>query len=161
MDFQELIAKARLSVGELDVFERAKEAQQRGPPPTYSASLPPPFLNRIGFVSLHDTVDMQKETVGVRTTMRSHLQQGPVPPIQSLRQTTLREIATRVNFIHEDCVLFAQTIHDAHRMVATNVLVEDSNNDCLMLSLYNLVPMHEEPNEYFLAIPILLSLHRT
>lgn len=45
--------------------------------------------------------------------------------------------------------MFVKTIYASHRIVGTNVLVQDDNGDCLMLSVYNYVPTNEDPNDFF------------
>jgi len=147
------------SIG-MDVIAQTKKAQERGPPPTNRSRLPPPFINKMGFVRMHEETAAQqkkrdkppkrgKAQVYVRQTMRPHVLHGPAPSILTLKATTLREVAMNVNHIHEQSILFGKTIYAAHRLVGTNLLVEDDIGDCLLFSLYNFVPDNEDPNEYF------------
>ena len=59
------------------------------------------------------------------------------PEMHTLRPITLKDVAKKVNYIHTDRVLFVTTIYQPYKVVGTSVLVEDSNGDCMMLSLYN------------------------
>jgi SET domain len=142
----------------LNIAEQARLAQQRGPPSIYAAFLPPPYINRLGFINVHDATISQgksqgksrnEASVNMKQTMRPHVQHGPPRPIGSLRHITLREVARKVNYIHEDSILFVKTIHDPHRIVGTSLLVEDTNGDCLIFGLYNYVPSNVDPEEYF------------
>ena len=143
----------------LDIARQAQLAKKRAL--TFSANLPSPFVNSMGFIALHKatvandakTNERKKESgnvqVSSKQTMRPHIIHGPAPPILSLKKTTLREVAKKVNYIHEDRIMFVQTIYASHRIVGTNVLIQDDNGDCLMLSLYNFVPTSENPNDFF------------
>lgn len=138
----------------LDMAKLAQEANERGAPAVYEATLPPPFVSQRGFGILHQQTLQQNshghkpQSASMNTTLRPHVQHGPAPLISSLKQTTLREVAKKVNCIHEDKVLFLQTIWDAHRIVGTNLLVQDDAGDCVLLSVYNLVPPQEDPNDF-------------
>ena len=139
--------------------QQIQQAQLRGPPKVLSSQLMPPFLSRISFINLHeDTVkreskrqqpEKNKEFVYARHTMRPHITHGAAPSIQTLKHITLREVATKVNHIHYDRILWVKTIYDCHKIIGTNVLVEDEMGDCLMLTLYNFVPERDDPNDYF------------
>ena len=96
----------------LDIARQAQLAKERGPPLTFSANLPPPFVNSMGFIELHQATvandakknDRQKESgstqVSFKQSMRPHIVHGVAPPILSLEKTTLLEIAKKVNHIH-------------------------------------------------------------
>lgn len=142
----------------LDIARLAQEANERGRPPEYEALLPPPHVNRMGYINLHnENVKLAKNRKGTQnttqvnsnSTMRPHIQHGPAPPILSLQAITLREVAKKVNYIHDDRILFVKTIHEAHRIVGTNLLVEDDCGDCLLFSVYNLVPPDVDPRDVF------------
>lgn len=113
-----------------DIEKLAQEAHERGRPPVYAGNLLPSSINRLTYIELHSKYMMLERTraksnkVISSSTMRPHIQHGPAPPILSLRSTTIREVANKVNHIHNDCILFVRTIYDSHRMVGTNLLVE-------------------------------------
>jgi tetratricopeptide (TPR) repeat protein len=143
----------------LDIERQVRQAQERGKPPSFAATLPPPYLNRMGYISLYEAHEDYRSyarkmnnraiQMNVTQTMRPHILHGPAPPILSLRGTTLQEVATKVNHIHDECIMFVKTIYNAHRVVGTCMLVEDDNGDCLMLSLYNFVTVNEDPKDIF------------
>ncbi|CAB9497348.1 TPR domain protein [Seminavis robusta] len=143
----------------IDTAKLAQDATDRGKPQVFQAWLPPPVINRTGFIQMHEEqmklIQNRKRSKGntvvvsSNSTIRPHAQHGPFPPLSSLRVTTLREVATKVNHIHDDCILFVKTIFDSHRIVGTNLLVEDSCGDCLLFSLYNFVAPEEDPQDVF------------
>jgi hypothetical protein len=55
------------------------------------------------------------------------VQHGTAPPILSLRATTLKEVAMKVNHIHDDLILFVKSIDTCFRMVGTTILVKDDS----------------------------------
>jgi len=138
-----------------DVISASEAASQRGPPEEYSAALPPPFASHFGFSNAYAHAKSQAENAQKKQmfiqqqTMRPYIVHGPAPPILSLKPTTLREVAKRVNFIHQDRILFARTVHAPYRLTSTSLLIEDDNGDCLMFCLYNMVPDNADPDEYF------------
>ncbi|KAL3915104.1 MAG: hypothetical protein SGILL_005802, partial [Bacillariaceae sp.] len=150
------MGEGTISAG-LDITRQAQQAQLRGPPKVLSSQLVPPFLSCRGFVFLHEATVKQdsmrakknENKFYSRRTMRPHITHGAAPPIRTLTPITLREVATKVNHIHDDRILWVKTIYDSHKMIGTNVLVEDEMGDCLMLTLYNFVPERDDPNDYF------------
>ena len=140
----------------VDIRRQAGRAQVRGPPEVYSATLLPPYVSRMGYIRFHDANVKDNETVKedptkyqIKNTMKPAIWNNVAPQIQNLKQTTLQEVAQKVNHIHDDKILYLKTIYDAHRVVATSMLVEDDNGDCLMLSLYNYVGINEDPTDVF------------
>lgn len=132
-----------------EVHQNTEEAFQ-GPPSVISVELPPYFISRMIFVNFHnEMIENKIAHVPGYDTLRPHVQHGIAPPILSLRPTTLKEVAMKVNHIHEDLILFVKTIYACHRIIGTNLLVEDDSRDCLLLSVYNFVPTNEDPNDIF------------
>ncbi len=133
----------------------ATQAKQNGPPSECEVPLPPPFVTKLGYINyLEKSAQPAERTEGgiirFANTMRSYLQHNKAPnSISTLRATSLREVARRVNHIHEDRILFLKTTYDAFRIVGMNVLVEDDAGDCIMLSLYNYLAYHENPSDFF------------
>lgn len=105
----------------LNVAQQTQQAKQRGPPKVCSSPLPPSFLNKMGFIKLHQSVAAQEQKKDDGTmyhgkqTMRPHVTHGLAPPILTLKPITLREIATKVNYIHNDRILWAKTIYTSHK----------------------------------------------
>lgn len=131
-------------------------AMRKGLPPVYSAVLRPAWYNRNVYdTSMENTKKLQSRTnsqqgvVALNQTMRPALEHGIAPSLETVKPTTLRHVAEKVNHIHLDRVIFVTTMCEAHRQVGTNVLVEDDAGDCLMLSVYNFVQKDEDPEDIF------------
>jgi hypothetical protein len=127
-----------------------KAAVTRGPPGEYSATIPSPYETRQLFEAARQyrkQATGQKGLSKFRQTMIPPIEHDVAPPIQKLKPITLREIARRVNYIHEDRVLFATIVCDPDRVVGTVFLIEDDNGDCLTVSLYNFVRDDEDPQD--------------
>ena len=84
-----------------------------------------------------------------RSTLRAPLTHGVAPPLETLRTTSLRDVAQRVGAINTGRVLFLTTVGLATREIATTLLVEDAAGDTLLLSLYNWVLLSESPRAMF------------
>jgi tetratricopeptide (TPR) repeat protein len=125
-------------------------AVTRGPPAEYSARIPSPYGTRYAFEAARQyrmQTNDQKGLSTIRQTMIPPIEHGIASPIEKLKPITLREIARRVNYIHEDRVLFATTVCDPDRIVGTVSLVEDDNGDCMTVGLYNFVRDDEDPKD--------------
>jgi tetratricopeptide (TPR) repeat protein len=123
-------------------FRNVEQAMEAGPPPVYSGSLPSPLESRMAYIQAYKHFKSQEKPpdgqVGtLRQTMAPRMQHGVAPDPRGLRPTTLREVARKVNVIHDDRVLFLKTIYEPFTTVGTMVLVEDDRGDCLQLALYN------------------------
>eukprot|EP00978_Attheya_sp_CCMP212_P032131 scaffold123972_cov51-Attheya_sp.AAC.2 len=134
------------------MWDQVANANRNGPPPVCSGRLMSPSFHRAVYTDLYQAVQKEKSKIGAdqyifRTTMRPAVEHGIAPSLHEVRQTTLKCVASKVNHIHTDCVLFVTTIYDAYREVGTSVLVEDENMDCVKLSLYNFVFDDEDPKE--------------
>lgn len=145
----------------LSMVARVARASEQGPPQVYSAPLWNPLLTRMGYISgYNNQMQFDRRAKGmkhnVQQTMRPHILHGIAPSLETLAQTTLREVATKVNHIHDDRVLFVKTTYSAYRIVGTNVLVEDSRRDCIMLSLYNFI--HDEQLDEVLPVGTYMAL---
>ena len=138
-----------------DFLQKVDEAKLRGLPSVYKGDVPPAILSRMGYINYHkkNIEELAKESGDmkrVKQTMHPAVRNIKAPKrILSLRSTTLRKVAEKVNYIHHDKILFLRTTYDAHRLIGTNTLVEDDNGDCIMLSLYNYVAAHEDPSDIF------------
>ncbi|GKY98779.1 hypothetical protein MPSEU_000834100 [Mayamaea pseudoterrestris] len=110
-------------------------------PQEYSAKLLPPKLSRHLYMQFYSraTEGQQAKAQTSRTTMTAALKHGPVAPLKSLKRTTLKEVARRVNYIHSDLVLFLSTSEPACMLDGALVFVEDDCGDCIPLSLRNFV----------------------
>ena len=131
------------------VRDAAKAADQR-PPPVYSTHLPPAAYVRAHYIAGKE-YNTLKETTGkckvIRQSIRPSMEHGPTPDPESLSPITLQEVAKKVNYIHNDRILYLKTTYDAGVVVGASVLTEDDNGDNILLSLYNFLAEGEDPNE--------------
>lgn len=83
------------------------------------------------------------------------LEHGIAPPpskFLDLCHVNIRDVVRKVNHIHTGCVMLLEVIHESYRQIngmGTNLLIQDENGDCMMLSLYNYVASDEVPNDIF------------
>ena len=128
------------------------KAQQCEYPPVYSADLPPPQLSRSRYEKLFaETKSKMKhqDMVRIKQTEPPSIEHGVAPSLELLRHTTMREVAKKVNKIHQDCVLFVKTIYRPCHVANASILVEDEEGTCLMLSVYNFIQPSKELDEVF------------
>lgn len=130
---------------------QVQNAQRRGPPVVYSALLQSPWIIRAGYIECYNHYTSTQKTSQsmhtIRNSIRPLIEHGIAPPMEAACPTTLREVATRVNHIHTEKVLYVKTIYKAYTVIGTSVLVEDECKDCMMLSLYNFLGEEEEEDD--------------
>lgn len=139
-------------IGELDMLtqQSIKTSAPGGaaPPREYSTILPPANLTRCPYVASFATNRNPVSPAGMKTLLTScapAIEHGVAQDIATLRPINLREIAQRVNAIHQDRVLFAKVAHAPYRMTGANVLLEDTQGDVILCGLYNYVMPSEDP----------------
>lgn len=126
-----------------------QNAKAHGAPAVYSATVPPAFMTRNGFVKKCEEENAKNMNECSLETTRPSIEHGVAPSLADLKPITLRGVATKVNHIHKDHVLFVTVIHAPYRVIATHVLVQDDDDNCLMLALYNFIQNDEVPNDVF------------
>jgi|AntRauTorckE5430_2_1112549.scaffolds.fasta_scaffold00198_5 tetratricopeptide (TPR) repeat protein len=136
----------------LDFFSQLKLARQRTSPVFYHASHCS-VTARLGFVRTYESLAKNK-TKGDCTqyvkSFRPAVEHGVAPSsIADLKQVSILQVATQVNKIHTESVLFVSVIHAPYRLVGTSILVEDDDQNCIMLTLYNYIGNDEDPNDVF------------
>ena len=143
-------------IGGLDVFvdqlAAIKNNQGTPPPPVLAAVLPPPFASRLLFrMGLENNRPTEKKTVvTMKTTVRPPMEHGVAPAtMETLRPIDLKEIATKVNYIHTGRVLFARIVDDPYRIIGTNVLIEDEGGNYVQAGIYNYLLASEDPLDFF------------
>lgn len=82
-------------------------------------------------------------------TLLAPITHGIAPSFIDLQPITIQEAIMHVNTIHTGRVLFVKTIRKSFRKVGTALLVEDSNDDLIMLYVYNFVSPEENPQLVF------------
>jgi tetratricopeptide (TPR) repeat protein len=126
-------------------------SKQQSKPKEYSATLLSPVIIRQLYMQGYEEAvkgnALKGDAISAFTTAKSALVHGPAPPLDTLRPTTMKEVAKRVNYIHNDRVLFLKTMYQAYTRVGTMVLVEDDSGDCLPFSLYNFVQTNQDIDE--------------
>ena len=126
---------------DFDLSAQVKLAKEGNVPPTYSTDyeFQRSYLSKIGFTNVYDLVKEQntKKTKSTNflslQTTRPAIEHSSIPSLSSVKElqhTTIREIARKVNHIHYDRVLYVAVIHKPYRQVATNVLVQDEEDNC-------------------------------
>ena len=133
-------------------MESIKAAMDRGPPQVRSASLLSAFLTRslflAGMQQDSDTRETPKQRI-LRQTMGPFIEHGPAPRLENLKPISLREIARKINCIHSGRVLFAMTERTPYRVVGTNLLIRDENEDVIQAGIYNFIRHNQDPSVTF------------
>ena len=94
--------------------------------------------------------------VDLQSTMASAvLHDTIIPDLSTLQPTTLRAVSKAINKLTLGAVLFAKTLDPpAFRInphMATNILIQDTNGDCMMACIYNCVAPEDDPVKVFPA----------
>lgn len=152
-DFQEEEATQDGIFEEAMFLQHVKSRQNEEAPAIVSAELPLPQVAYVKYAIFYNHQKKIRESASSLSTMfaqtmgASHQHGTLVLSPENLCQIRLREIATRINYIHTGRILFAKTVYfDPVRQVGTSVLVEDDAGDLIMLSLYNFIPNDVEPS---------------
>ena len=143
-----------------DVFFNAvKSAQATGIPKETVGTLLRPDVALFEFnqFAAQTHANNAKVTTGelftVPQSMGAALEHLSFPPLHTLRPVTLRQLALHVNTIANGCVLCAQLCGaSAFRVspaLATNFVVCDADGNMVMASIYNRVPMDQQPTRVF------------
>jgi tetratricopeptide (TPR) repeat protein len=120
--------------------------------------MPGTFMPRYGLAAhvdqqLRECDVVNKASVGgqvkLAQTLAAPITHGIAPPLDGLKEISLRHAIKYVNSIQTGCVLFVKTWKEAYRLVATALCVEDDNGDAIMLNLYNYVRPEEDPQLMF------------
>jgi hypothetical protein len=150
LDFEnDLFSELMSAMPESDLMESFRQllqpgSQERlpGPLTVHSIDLPPPWLTRMRHMKALEQYEQERInspseiTVTVHTTTRPPLEHGPAPPFETLKPTSLKMIAKKINSIHHDKVLFVKTCCKPMRFVGTSILVEVTVSRYLSIIIY-------------------------
>lgn len=149
----ELLAMDNETENVLEFFSNNAMQASKGPPKEYSAILPPPHVTRQAYErdfarnANESSITKTSTQVYFQQSVAAALEHGVAPEIAELQPIKLREVAARVNVIHDDRVLFVQVAHDPYRITGTQILVEDMDGDLVLFGVYNYVGSSEEPTD--------------
>jgi tetratricopeptide (TPR) repeat protein len=144
------------STNTFDISHQLELARENKVPECYNASgRYCPFTAMLAFTGTfanQERIFANEKMYGatILQSARPAIEHGVVPScFQDLRHVTIQDVVKKVNHIHTDCVMLLESIHEPYRQVGTNLLVEDLEGDCILLSLYNYVGPEENPKDVF------------